>query len=467
MASYFNRQFDQTYSDSENDIGSEIEITDDEEDSTPKSISVDTRDIYDKDITANFRRLLNVKSLQRIINTIENKLRRKLRNHERQSVRQMIREEIDPSYNYRRDPTNRFYLGNLQNWNDKVIIGKVADKWVARQRAFNARGCAPVMEDMHEILKKEIGVTSESGTVSRPTFVEPITEGFVTDPVGYGPGTNYVTIDRIFGAATKYQLQKLFNPAALNGTNYIYLNSKFRNVTATDGINRFLWNENNQGNAGNGNFAYIGTVRDVIEFKVFPFRIPYPSDGSADNGFKKITLLFEEFNNQSFVDVGRRFHIVFQVTIDAGYINLSPFRSDEGRYKFEKPLTSINQLTVSFGSPTTLINFDPDRLPCTFVYGAITTIVFTTDHNLTVGDTISFVNFTTADPAGDLAVINEMNQADGHIISNVVPLTFTIAVDTTTITPIVGLTITCIFDSLTYQIPLKCVFVRPETTDSG
>jgi hypothetical protein len=130
-------------------------------------------------------------------------------------------------------------------------------------------------------------------------------------------------------------------------------------------------------------------------------------------------------------------------------------------------LTGINQLTVSFGSPTTVINFDPDRLPCTFIYGAITTIVFTSDHNLTTGDTISFTNFTTADTNSDLSVINEMNQLEGHIISNLIPLSFTIPVDTTTITPILFFTITCIFDSKTWQAPIEMVFVRPETSDSG
>lgn len=438
-----------------NDEGSEIELSDDEE----KSVPVNYANIYDKDITANFRRVLNVTTMKRIANTIENNLRRKLRQNEIESIRNMIIEDLNPAQNYRRDPTNKFYLGNLQKWDDKTIIDKIADRWIKRNNYFSKR-CAPPIIDIHEVLKKEIGTTSESGTVSRPTFVEPVLEGFSGKP-------NKVAIKSILDASTKYQLQKLINPDSLSSYNYIYLNSKYRNTTATNGINRFLWNENNQGNAGNGNFAYIGTVRDVVEIKVYPFRIPYPSDGSADNGFKKITMLFEEFNAQAFCDVGRRFHIVFQVTIDANWIELIPFRNNDGIYKFEKPLTSINELTISFGSPTSIINFDPDRLNCTFLYGVITTLVFSEPHNLVTGDNISLVDFNTADPAADVSVINEMNQLYGHLISNVTPNTFTINVDTTTITPIIGLSIVCIFDSKTFQIPLQVTFVRPETIDSG
>lgn len=455
----FRRNFDKTYSDSEsgNDTGSDIDVSDDED--TIRSINVDTRNIYDKDVTSNFRRLLNAKTMLRIINTIENSLRRELRGNERESVRQMIIEEINPSRNYRRDPTNKFYLGNLQKWDDNVIIKKVAERWVNRRKKFDKRGCGPKLIDVKEILKREIGTTAESGTVSRPTFVEP-REGFSDKP-------SCVDINKILGTETKYQLQKLVNPEALNSYNYIYLNTKYRNTVATNGINRFSWDENTQGNAGEGNFAYIGLVRDVVEIKVYPFRIPYPSDGSADNGFKQINLLFEEFNNQAFCDVGRRFHIVFQVTVDANWINLLPFRNNDGIYRFEKPLTGIDQLSVSFGSPTSVINFDPDRLRCTFAYGVITTISFTVPHNLATGDVISFVNFTTADPAADLSVINEMNQITGHVISNVLPQSFTIAVDTSTITPIANFSIICIFDSKTFQIPVEMKFVRPETTDSG
>lgn len=412
--------------------------------------------LYDKDITANFRRVQNIETLLRIIRTIEVKMERQLLENERSSVRQMINNEVNVARSYRRDPTKRFYLQNLQNWNDETIITKIADRWINIMRRRDNGQPGPQIENIHAMLRKEIGTVAESSTSYSPTFIQPLPKASLRPPPG-------IKIDSILTAKNKYSILNLLNPNALRSNNYIYLDSRQRDLATTNGINRFVWNEDNTGNITQGNFTYLGVVRDVVQIKVMPFRIPYPSDGSADNGFKSITLLFEEFQNQSYhARNARRFHILFQVVLDGDFIFLNPYQINDGEFKFDQPITTINQLTLSFGNPTNIINFDVDRLFCTFTYGAITILSFTQDHNLINGNIISLVDFTTADPSGDAPVIAEMNAEVGHEVTIINATSFSITVDTTTITPIADLTIICVFISKTFQIPIQFTFIRPD-----
>ena len=222
-----------------------------------------------------------------------------------------------------------------------------------------------------------------------------------------------------------------------------------------------MWDEDNNGNTPQGSFTYLGTVRDIIEFKVYPFRIPYPSDGSADNDFGSITLGIEEFNSQSFISRGNvRFQIIFQTQTNGKYIDLNPYFHNEGRFKFDKPITTLNKISLYFGTPTNIINFDPDRLICNFIYGVTTTITFSENHNLITGDTISFTNFTTLNPNIDISTI--MNINNEHLITKIDNISFFINVNTTTITPDPNLNIFCIFNSKTFQIPIQVSFIRPD-----
>ncbi len=420
----------------------------------------DYTDLYDKQITADFRRVNNIQTVYRIIREIEKKISRPLLENERQSVRQMLRNDVDAARNYRYDPTKKFYMGNLQNWNDATIIDKISSRWIAILQKRSSQPPGFETENIHAILRDTIGTTAESGAVYSPTFIQPAPVVKTPAPTFPEPG---VKIDSFMGARNRYDLLTLINPMALTSYNYLYLDSRQRNLAASSGINNFVWNEDNTANTGQGNFTYLGVVRDIIEIRVLPFRIPYPSDGSADNGFRQINMEFEEFNNQAYIGRNnRRFHIVFQVTIDGGFIELDPYLSNNGEFKFDKPITTLNKLTVSFGNPINIVNFDVDRLFCTFTYGATTVVDFTEDHNLVTGDVVSFTNFTTADTTGDAPTIAEMNDTEGHIVTVIDAVSFSVTVDTTTITPEPDLTIICIFDSKTFQIPLQLKFVRPD-----
>lgn len=434
-----------------------------DEDSEDDSVGAEETypDLFDREITADFRRVDNATTIFRIIKTIEQKINRELLENERQSVRAMLNNASNAAYNYRFDPTNKFYMGNLQNWSDQEIITRLSDRWISIRRARDQQLPGLELENVHAILRDNIGTTAESGAVYSPTFIQPAPIVAPPPIVVPEPG---VSIDSIIGTKNRYDLLTLINPDALKSYNYLYLDSRQRNLSASSGINSFVWNEDNNANTAQGNFTYTGVVRDITEIRVYPFRIPYPSDGSADNGFRQITLDFNQpFNSQAFIARNnRRFHIIFEVSIDGNFINLQPYNSNNGEFKFDKPITTLNQITISFGNPINLINFDPDRLFCTFTYGAITIVNFTEDHNLITGDTVSFTDFNTLAPSTDAQVIAEMNIITGHIITKINDTSFSINVDTSSITPIPNLSIVCIFDSKTFQIPLQLTFIRPD-----
>ena len=81
--------------------------------------------LYDKSITANFRRINNITTIFKIIKTIEEKIGRTLLYNERASVRQMLDNTIQISRSYRRDPIGRFFIQNDEN-----IIENISNKWI-------------------------------------------------------------------------------------------------------------------------------------------------------------------------------------------------------------------------------------------------------------------------------------------------------------------------------------------------
>lgn len=419
-------------------------------------------DVFDKDITDSYKRITNPLMLRKIAQFIETSMRRSLKQHELMSIKNMIDNVINPSYSYRFDPTGDFHLQNLHKFSDKYIVKKIADKWLSEKVKRESEGCEPKVIDVHEMLRGEIGTTAESSTVSRPTFNQRTVQRSRTIP------PQKVDILNILGLNSRHSILKLFNPRALISYNYVYLDSRIRNIGATDGVQntnklvKFQWDEDNTGNIEPGKFSYLGDIRDIIEIKVYPFRIPFPSDGSGDTGNRSITIFFEEFSNQMFIGRRRRFHIVTEVSIDGTWIYLDPYNSNNGIFKFDTPITVLNKLTVSFGNPNNPINFDKDRLLVTFTTGLPTLVTTSENHNLTTGDRVSFTDFTTLDPTGDASVIALMNDADGLVITVTGVTTFTVDIDTSTTTPDPTLQIICIFDSKTFQIPLQFTFIRAE-----
>jgi hypothetical protein len=117
--------------------------------------------------------------------------------------------------------------------------------------------------------------------------------------------------------------------------------------------------------------------------------------------------------------------------IDDRWIDLLPKRYNDGYFKFRNPITVLDSLTLSFGSPINPVVFDPDTGVATVAYQANTLFTTTTNHNLETGDRVTISGFNTLNPIYYNVLINSINSTSGHIVTYVSDTEFTIDIDTT------------------------------------
>jgi len=286
--------------------------------------------------------------------------------------------------------------------------------------------CEENYMDMHEYAKKEIGVSGETGGLSFDLSDGVTSTGTSSTPVTLGTS---VDILRIMGASNTYKVQQLLNPQALHRHNYFPLDSRYR-VLDNDGSKFISWNHVNNVTRAQGTVNTVGTIRDIIAVKVYPIRMPYTA--TAENNLRRVTMLIEEFSAQSFLgQENRRFHFVFDVEIDGDWIRLNPYFHNQGIYRFDKPITQFDTITISFGSPLEEVVLDVDRLNTSNTYATTAILTTISSHNLSSGNKIYISDFNTNSPVNDAVVISEMNTS--HIVTVTGDTTFTIPVDTSSI----------------------------------
>lgn len=345
---------------------------------------------------------------------------------------------------------------------------------------FNKFATRQYVVDTHETMKSQLGLTSESDGVhlvydvpqpvmfddSGPIGADPnkvaldnaifgnsvdmeeLIEGAGSGGVvGIGTGVggetgSGVTISSVFGINNMTELSKeLFNNPLKVGNAYLLLDTRHR-ILDDEGTLKFAWDHINNLTRQQGSVNSVGEIENIISATVYPVRMPYSA--SADNSYNRISMLVEEFTAQSVVaHENRRFHFMFNAETDGQWLNLDPTDFGGGKYKFTKPITKLDTVTISFGSPTEMINFDTDRLNASVTSIASPTEITTVaDHNLLTGDRVYIETFTTNAPINDQTVINNVNDGSGHIVIVTSPTTFTIDVDTTPITNTLTGTIT-------------------------
>lgn len=322
----------------------------------------------------------------------------------------------------------------------------------------------PLYDNMKPILKASIGKTSESGT----------THGIYDNP---NYGINLTKTE------TKTEIpQPIRKPPKIeHRKNYMILDSRYRESTqqSQPSILEFSWNyvQKNQ-NTIQGSVNVIGNVRDIVGFRIFPFRIPYVA--IADNNYSRISMLIKELSTQAFIaHENRKFHFMLRSAVDNEFIDLETDKFNDGYFWFEKPITTLDTLTITFGNPIEQITFDNDRDVCRidyFVIAPATQITTDNPHNLVNGNLVYFESF-------DVGVINPIltnqvkinndiknliNRSSGHQVTVINPTTFSIPAVTNSIqNPIPNIQFNVFYGSKRIFIPMEIIYIKPESGDSS
>jgi len=279
--------------------------------------------------------------------------------------------------------------------------------------------------EVMDVLRRDIGTTGEDGAVK-------ITSLDSESTTGKSPFIP-MSVSKLMNENTTDGIQKYFNPKARERKAYIVLDSK--NRTVSDSVIQFKWNVVSNITPGNGSVNLLGAVRDIVAIKCNQVRIPYIR--SADNPLRRITMSIEEFSTQSVRAPGNYpYHFMFVSQVDGDWIDLLPSKYNDPKFEFAKPITQLNTLTLNFGSPFELIDFDADRSQSTIVtLGSPTTIRTIIEHKLQSGNYVYFSNFTTLNPTQDVKVIDRFNNPpkNGYPVIVTNPYEFTVPIDTSTL----------------------------------
>ena len=395
--------------------------------------------------------------------------------------RPLIKTEIDETINFIKKLDPSLLAPLYQAKTIKIVVDTLVDEF----KSFKCNN--PQYSNIQQNLRETIGKTSEQDTVysiydnptpSKNNTVSPSKNNTVSPSTTTMQPSN---ISNLLGITSSNNAARVLNPDSFLRKNYIMLDSRYRDLTGTnsDGITAFSWNYVLQSvSMAQGTVNIVGNVRDIVSLRIYPSRIPYVL--SADNKYSRISILITELSSQSFISHEKRnFHFMLRSVIDDNFINLDTHNFNDGYFYFEKPITTLNRLTLTFGSPLEPVVFDKDRDVCIIDYFSIQPLTKITTgslsspkpHNLVNGDVVYFTYFKTGyiDPVLvneiliDETIVNNINRISGWIITVIDDFSFSIIYDTSTIqSPISLLEFNVFYGSKRMFIPIELTYIMPE-----
>ena len=259
------------------------------------------------------------------------------------------------------------------------------------------------------------------------------------------------------------------NPSLGYTTDYIVLDSKFRLPTEdkNTSITSFVWGYSGGQFVRNFNVNSCSDIQNIVRMRLQNFSMPYGIeiyDGLSS--YSRISVVIEELSAQSYiVSASKRAHWILRLdeyynTPTSKRIEFNVDDFNHGEYWFNKPITYLDAITVKIGSPTLQITFLYDRDTCTATYGNPTIITTTYAHGFTTSTYITLSNFTTGAVDTDKAIIDQMNNQKEILATVTGANTLTIPIDTSTITPSVGLTFNIFFEDRRIILNIECLYKK-------
>lgn len=386
--------------------------------------------------------IYKTKNIEFLVDELGKKIGKKLDRNDVINFIEYIKEQRTKQWNnYNKDQIN---LALINSYTQRINIGN------------------PDIIDMHEALKANMGkddqdteyafrVDRRGNPVTADTKkdfkIENKTLTEIDKISNIDKVTNVINLERLFGISDRRTIQNLFNPQYVS-KNYIILDTRYKSSNSNS--QEFSWNFlSNTSVTAPGAVNSLGGVSNITAVRFSPIRIPY-IDSIINSNYNRVTLLIKEFSGQAYIaQEGRKFHCMFDIVPDGNYINLIPFPDPNNAiFNFETPITQIDTVTLSFGYPLQLVDFQSDNSLVSVTYGATTVFTSPTPHNLQTGDLVYLSNFTTNNTIADVTAISVINRADGFNVIVLDPVTFEIDYNTSSLaSPIAGLMINAYYAS--------------------
>lgn len=351
--------------------------------------------------SSNYNRLFNNSQfIGTLLANVRNKMGRELLKPEQMYIINYLK-SIDPVI-FRQPPADILAL----------LVKQITEKFVKHP-------CYEEPTDIHEMLKTEIGASTEDiKTESDTNFTSQITNNFA----------NSVDIQSILGSKTFNDLKNIFNPAAVKKYQYILMDTRYR-VLDNDGRSVFKWNFTSNTTTVQGSVNAVGDIQNITSIRAFPMRMPYNT--KADNDYQRVTMFIQEFSAQSFIaQENRRYHFMFEMNVNDRWIDLKAPRDADCIFRFKTPVSRIDSLNITFGSPLQPITFDDDRRNMLVTsYGTVITFQSTDPHNLETGDLVYITYFNTGNPNGDQNIISGVGDPEGIVATYIDDTHISIAVN--------------------------------------
>ena len=352
---------------------------------------------------------------------------------------------------------DRFINHRVEEVNN-ILVGKIV-AWIRQDKYATVR-----TDDIDAEIYKQLKSDGQDSTPSAGS------SGFGM-PGGAGGAVRPVPVVAPPGKLEQYYLRRMLTAREeIIGHANIIVDTRNRRQASYETLGtpltEFRFSLNTNGNTSPGGVTTTANIRDIIRMRVSSMSIPFvPSILNTPS----IGLSINQLLTAAYISpTGSRMHFVFVRTmVDRNRVTLVPDLF--GMFQFDKPVTGLDDFSISFYSPFEPIVFDPDRDTITaagIFTGTLTTIITNFQHNLATGDTVIFSNFATTNPANDGTLIARFNNPVGLQVSVLSSTSFAVPIDTSNPSIIIppSIMLDCFYVSKRISFYIEVEYIRPFDT---
>lgn len=235
------------------------------------------------------------------------------------------------------------------------------------------------------------------------------------------------------------ETRKLLNPKSCERKAYVVLDRKNRS-SQSDDRTLTTWIFQNNYNMQQGSTNALGFIRDITSIKIFDYYMRV-SDSKYQSDQMIQTVLIPELQAQSFIaPETRKFHFWGKmwtndsVVVAPTYLTSFTRGADvvgsleylyrlqdgnNGVFSFKTPIQTLNTLSLTFGSPYTLMPLNQDYFRFAYISGGVGSFVIetATDHNIPIGDSDRiYIDSFNTDNVADATLIQLLNRPPDDIV---------------------------------------------------